>query len=76
MAIADNRNLDTRSVISQYVVFSTVTSRIELLSNDSTTDTKSGLATPFLIESAQADFVCVAAISIAVAKGGNKADLV
>jgi hypothetical protein len=34
--------------------------------------TKSGLATPVINQSAQADFVCVAAISIAVAKGGNK----
>jgi hypothetical protein len=34
--------------------------------------TKSGLAIPVITQSAQADFVCIAAISIALAKGGNK----
>jgi len=32
----------------------------------------SGLATPVITYSAQADFVCVVAISIAVAKGDDK----
>jgi len=36
--------------------------------------TKSGLVIPVITQSAQADFVCVAAISIAVAKGGNKGE--
>lgn len=31
-------------------------------------DTKSGLTTPLITQSAQADFVCLAAISIAMAK--------
>jgi len=34
--------------------------------------TKSGLATPVINQSAQADFVCVAAILIASSKGGYK----
>jgi len=34
-------------------------------------NTKSGLATPVITKSAQADLVCVAAISIAASKRGN-----
>jgi hypothetical protein len=39
-------------------------------------NTESGLATPVITKSAQADLVCVAAISIASLKGVIKTDLV